>query len=61
MSDKFWLWATAIAFAALMLGVMFYARARTADCEARGGTMVRTLTLSGWSCVQVPVRAEAPR
>jgi hypothetical protein len=60
MSDKFWLWATAIAFAALMAGVLWYARSISIACEERGGTMVRTLTLSGWSCVQFPLRRDTP-
>ncbi len=61
MSVKFWLWATAFAFAALILGVLLYARSITVDCEAHGGTMVRTLTLAGWSCVQLPLQRDAPR
>ena len=61
MSEKFWLWATAVAFAALILGVMAYAIAITRDCEQAGGTMVRTLTTSGWSCVHFPMRRDAPR
>lgn len=61
MSEKFWLWASAIAFAALIVGVLVYARSITIACEERGGTMVRTLTVSGWSCVQFPLRRDAPR
>jgi hypothetical protein len=61
MSEKFWLWATAVAFAALILGVLVYTVVVTRDCERRGGAMVRTLTVSGWSCVQFPIRRDAPR
>jgi hypothetical protein len=61
MSVKFWLWATAIAFAALIVGVGFHARTTAAECEAHGGTMTRTQTLSGWSCVQFPPTRSATR
>jgi hypothetical protein len=61
MSEKFWLWTTAAVFAAVILGVLLYAVSITRSCEAQGGTMVRTLTASGWSCVQFPMRRDAPR
>lgn len=61
MSDRFWLWTAAAAFAAVILGALVYAVAVTRDCERRGGTMVRSFSAWGWSCVQLPVRPDAPR
>lgn len=56
MSEKFWLWVTGIAFAAVIAGALLYALARVRECEQQGGTMVRSFALSGWSCVQFPLR-----
>lgn len=61
MSDRFWLWTATAAFAAVILGAVVYAVAVARDCERQGGTMVRSFSASGWSCVQVPARADAPR
>lgn len=61
MSDRFWLWTTAAAFAAVILGSLVYAVAVTRDCERQGGTMVRSFSVWGWSCVHLPARAGASR
>ncbi len=61
MSDRFWLWMAAAAFAAVILGALVYAVAATRDCDRRGGTMARSFSAWGWSCVQLPERADAPR
>lgn len=61
MSDRFWLWTATAAFAAVILGAVVYAVAVARDCERQGGTMVRSFSASGWSCVQVPASADAPR
>jgi hypothetical protein len=55
MGEKFWLWAAAAGFAGLILIAVIYTLAITRDCERRGGEMVRSFSLSGWSCVQ-PLR-----
>jgi hypothetical protein len=60
MGDRFWLWAATAAFAAAILGSLVYAVAVTRDCERRGGSMVRSFSAWGWSCVQVPAPADAP-
>ena len=61
MSDRFWLWTATAAFAAVILGAVVYAVAVARDCERQGGTMVRSFSASGWSCVPVPASADAPR
>lgn len=61
MSDRFWLWTATAAFAAVMLGALVYAVAVKRDCERQGGTMMRSFSASGWSCVQVSGRGDAPR
>jgi len=61
MSDKFWLWLAAVVFGAVMLLALLYALAITRDCERQGGVMVRSFSASGWSCVQFPIRRDAPR
>ncbi len=59
MSEKFWLWAAAAGFAAVILVAVLYTLAIARDCEKRGGEMARTFSLTGWSCVQ-PLR-DSPR
>lgn len=61
MSDRFWLWTATAVFAAVILGSLVYALALTRDCERQGGTMVRSFSALGWSCVQAPAGGAAPR
>lgn len=51
MGEKFWLWVAAAAFAGVILVAFFYALGRVRECEREGGVMVRSFSLSGWSCV----------
>lgn len=61
MSDRFWLWTATAVFAAVILGSLVHALALTRDCERQGGTMVRSFSVWGWSCVQLPAPAAAAR
>jgi hypothetical protein len=61
MGERFWLWAAGAAFALLMLIALVYALGRVRECEQQGGTMVRSFSASGWSCVTGPQQADAPR
>lgn len=61
MSEKFWMWLAASAFGVVMLVALVYALLITSECERQGGVMVRSMAASGWSCVQIPMRPDAPR
>lgn len=61
MSEKFWLWVAGSAFGVVILAALIYALLITWDCEDQGGVMVRSMAASGWSCVQTPMRPDAPR
>ncbi|HWI83009.1 hypothetical protein [Ramlibacter sp.] len=60
MSERFWLWAAAGGFAAVILAVAAYAMVVSRQCERQGGVMVRSFAASGWTCVQ-PLAPAAPR
>jgi hypothetical protein len=60
MGERFWLWAAGAAFAAAILVAFVYALALVRECERDGGTMVRSFSASGWSCVNGPQQADAP-
>jgi len=61
MSDRFWLWTAAAAFAMVILGALLYAVVVTRDCERQGGMMVRSFSAWGWSCVPAPPPGPAAR
>lgn len=61
MSDRFWLWTATAVFAAVILGSVVHAVAVARDCERQGGTMVRSFSAWGWSCVQSTAPADSPR
>lgn len=61
MSDRFWLWTAAAAFAVVILGSLVYAVVVTRECERQGGTMVRSFSAWGWSCVRAPAPGQASR
>lgn len=60
MGEKFWLWTAAAVFAAVILGTLVYTVAITRDCERQGGTVVKSFSASGWSCVHFPLRGAPP-
>lgn len=61
MSDRFWLWTATAAFAAVILGSLVYAVTVARECERQGGTMVRSFSAWGWSCVPAQPPGPAPR
>ncbi|NKE65498.1 hypothetical protein RAMLITH_06655 [Ramlibacter sp. RBP-2] len=61
MSDRFWLWTATAVFTAVILGALAHAVAVARDCERQGGTMVRSFSAWGWSCVRTPAPAQPPR
>jgi hypothetical protein len=54
MRERFWLWVAGAAFAAAILVALGYALTLARDCERAGGVMVRSFSMSGWSCVSGP-------
>ena len=61
MSDRFWLWMAAGPVAGGIHRARGYAVAGPPAGGPRGGTLGRWVSAWGWSCVQLPERADAPR